>query len=385
MYYIESNKMYELLLCVPSFSERYSELLSSKKKNILYIKEVFDPSTFRYRAYNVKEAMSHSKNFSIHYFLTSEISYLFSLLSKISIVVFQRAKWSYELDSFIQKLKSLNIKIVFDIDDLIYMTKYIPGYINGISDYSEYKLDSLLAVSSRLDMVASSCDYFFTTTDFLKNKLMEDYHKEVFIYHNFLNKEQEIISKEIVEKRKYSSEKFIIGYFSGSNSHKRDLEILENDLIKLFDKYDDVYLKIVGLMDLSSSLKEYYEKGRILIENFVPYEELQYKMASVDLNIIPLRYTDFNACKSELKYFEASIVGTITCATDAYIYHDVIQNKKDGFLCDNMNWFNTLEYIYLNKDQLSKIRKNALEKCYRIYGVRRQQKLLESIYQQILF
>ena len=116
-----------------------------------------------------------------------------------------------------------------------------------------------------------------------------------------------------------------------------------------------MFFKIVGLMELSSSLKEYYEKGRILMENLVPYEELQYKMASVDLNIIPLRDNSFNSSKSELKYFEASVVGTVTCATNNCVYQDVICDQKDGFLCDNTHWFDTLEYIYLHRDQFSKI------------------------------
>ena len=47
------------------------------------------------------------------------------------------------------------------------------------------------------------------------------------------------------------------------------------------------------------------------MDKFVPYQELQYKIGSVDLNVIPLQKHEFNNCKSELKYFEASIVDKV--------------------------------------------------------------------------
>ena len=386
MYDIKNNHRYELLMILPSFSTRYSQLWKSTKKNIIYIKEEFDPSTFRYRALNVQEAMSTSNQYQVHLFLTEEIYSLYQLLDKIDIVIFQRAKWTFELSSFIFLLKQYHIKIVFDVDDLIYQPKYIPAYLNSISDSSEYKLNTLLAISERLNMVANQCDGFITTTEFLKKQLEKDYQKKCWVLPNFLNESQEKISKEIlqIKKNSFHKNKFIIGYFSGSNSHKRDLETIEDDLIKMMSKYDNVYLKIVGLMELSEPLKHWEEKGRIIIEDFVPYLELPYKIANVDVNIIPLQNNEFNACKSELKYFEASIVETITCASDNEVYKAVIHNKKDGFICSDYNWYETLEYIYLHPEESRKIAKAAYKKSIKQYSSSNQQEKIETIYNQLL-
>ncbi len=385
MYNIKNTKRYELLMVLPSFSTRYEELIRSNKKNILYVKEVFDPSTFRYRAYNVEEAMKTSEKYQIHYFLTEEIKNLYSQINKINMVVFQRAQWTIELNNFIKILKKYHIKIIFDVDDLIYKPKYVSSYLNSISDNSEYKLNSLLAISERLDMVAKECDSFITTTSFLKKSLEKDYHKKALVLPNFLNESQEEIAKEILKKKKdhYDKSKFIIGYFSGSNSHKRDLETIEEDLIKMMKKHSDVYLKIVGLMDLTEPLKLWQKKGRIIIDDFVPYEELAYKIASVDVNIIPLQNNSFNACKSELKYFEASLVETPTCASNNDVYRTIIKNQEDGFLCNEKDWYHTLETIYQNQEDMIKVGKKAYQKCKKLYSSKKQREKIEVIYDEL--
>ena len=235
-------------------------------------------------------------------------------------------------------------------------------------------------------MIASISDGFIVTTNALYKNIQKDFNKPTWILPNFLNEEQENESEEIVElkKKSYSDDKFIIGYFSGSNSHQRDLEIVESALVRLMDKYDDIYLKIVGFMNLSENFKKLKKEGKIIFDKFVPYEELQYKIGSVDLNIIPLQKHEFNDCKSELKYFEASIVDTISCATDNEVYRNIIKDGKDGFLCSEMDWYEKIEYIYLNRDKLNKIKQNANEKCYKVYGNKNQEYKITKLYDEII-
>ena len=86
---------------LPELSTRYTNLLNSIKKNVVYIKEVFDNSTFRYRTYNILESMERNKKYFVTAFLVRELHFLYKLVDKIDIIFLQRAKWSFELDSFI--------------------------------------------------------------------------------------------------------------------------------------------------------------------------------------------------------------------------------------------------------------------------------------------
>jgi hypothetical protein len=119
------------------------------------------------------------------------------------------------------------------------------------------------------------------------------------------------------------------------------------------------------------------------MSDYVPYEELQYEIGQVDLNIIPLQKHEFNDCKSELKYFEASIVNTLTCATDNVIYKNVITDGEDGFLSDETSWFEKIEYIYLNQDKLKHVVDNARNKCFNEYSSGEQEELIEKVYDDI--
>ena len=386
MYKISTDKRYEKFLNTPSFSERYSSLLNSNKKNVIYIKEEFEPSTFRYRAYNVEETFRDSKKYYVSYFLTSEIPNLYELIDKLDIVIFQRSKWTIEIESFITMLKYKGVKTAFDVDDAIYKTKYIKGYMESIGDNSKDNLKKKMDYAESLDKVASRVDFYITTNDYLKKKLESDYNKKVYVFHNYINKEQEEVAKKIVKDKSklYDDSKFVIGYFSGSYSHNKDLKVVEDTLVKLLKKYDDTYILIVGLMKLSDELNEFKEQGRVIFDPYVPYEELEYKIASVDVNIIPLQMNDFNECKSELKYFEASIVNTPTVACNNGTYGPIINNKIDGYLCNEDEWLDTLEYIYNNREESVKASSKACSKCLDIYGYKNQLKLIENIYDDIL-
>lgn len=386
MYRLKCDSEFDMQLDVPEFSTRYHQLLNSKKKNIIYIKDVFDNSTFRYRTYNVMEAMENNFKYFVTCFLVSELYSIYKLLSKIDLIILQRAKWSFELESFIRIVKEKKIPIVYDMDDLIYHTKYVPKYLNSIGDYRDFTVDSFFALSKRYELIASSSDGFIATTNDLKQHLECDFNKPVWLMPNFFNKEQEEESRKIclLKEKNYKRDKFVIGYFSGSNSHQRDLEIVESAIIKLMDKYPDIYLKIVGYMSLSKEFEKLKKDGRILIDKFVPFQELQYKIGEVDLNIIPLQNHEFNHCKSELKYFEASIVDVVSCATDNNVYHNIIEDGKDGFLCTEMDWYDKIEYVYLNYDKMKNVIKSAKNKCYQLYGNNRQEERILNLYDDII-
>ena len=386
MYNIKCQKKFDFDLKIDGFDDRFLKIINSTKKNVVYIKDVFDNSTFRYRTYNVIETMNNSNKYCVTCFLVDELNGIYNLIDKIDIFILQRAKWSFELSNFIHYLKKKNKIIIYDMDDLIYDIKYVPEYLNSISYYDEISIDSFFALATRYNLIIKECDGVIASTENLAKNIENDLQLPTWILRNYLNREQIDISNNIVDLKKdcYDSNSFVIGYFSGSNSHKRDLEIAEKALVKIMNKYDNIYLNIVGYMDLSDDLKKLEKKGRVKFLKFVPYEKLQYEIGQVDLNIIPLQKHEFNNCKSELKYFEASIVNTLSLATDNDVYKKIIKHGEDGFLTDELSWFENLEYIYLNRNKLSKIIDCANNKCHKLYDYDNQLKKIERIYDDII-
>ena len=224
MYDLNYEKEFEMELDISDFFYRYSNLLNSDEVNIIIIKDEFEPSTFRYRGYNVIQTMKDNNKYNVHCFIYEELDELYSSLDKFDLVILQRALWSFEIESFVSVLKNNNINVLFDIDDLIYCPHYIIEYFNNVSIYSEGFINLYFAYSKRLELIARMCDGFIVTTETLHDYVKKDFNKPVWVFHNYLNLEQEKVSENIVELKKdsYSNEKFLIGYFSGSASHKRE-------------------------------------------------------------------------------------------------------------------------------------------------------------------
>lgn len=383
MYRIERPKDFRMELDIDSFEVRLQKLLQTGKK-VVYIKNQFDNSTFRYRCFNVVQAMCGQKEYVVTYFLSSEIPSIYKFLRNIDILVLQRAMWDLNIENIISSASNLSIPVVYDVDDLIINPKYIPLYLNnlGIINKSDISFDIHFNFASKYFSIAEKCDSFIATNKFLGDILEKDFSKSVHIIPNFLNKQQEYHSLQIREKRIEDNSRFAMGYFSGSPSHFKDFSILVTDIKRFFKKYKNVFLKIVGHIDIPEELEEF--KDRINQVPFVSYEELQYEIGEVDVNLVPLQENLFNNCKSELKYFEAGIVNVISICSPTYVYNQIIDEGINGYIARDGEWFDKLDYIYQNRNSISRVVKRAFKTSLDLYGVRNQSTRIRETYDSVL-
>lgn len=383
MYNIDRPKDFNMELNVDSFEVRLQKLLKRGKK-VVYIKNQFDNSTFRYRCFNVVQAMSKQEKYVITYFLSSEIPSILKYLQEVDILIMQRAMWDLNIENIIYSAKNLGIPVAYDVDDLIINPKYVPLYLNnlGIINNLDISFDVHFNFASKYYAVATKCDVFITTNNFLGDILKRDFQKDVYIIPNFLNREQEHHSEIIRKNKTKSSGSFMLGYFSGSPSHKEDFNLITSDIRNFLKKYKDSLLKIVGHIDIPEALREF--EDRIIQVPFVSYEELQYEIGVVDVNLVPLQQNLFNNCKSELKYFEAGIVNVVSCCSPTYVFKKIVKDGENGFLCREGEWFAKLDYIHQNRDKISKIIKNACKTSSDMYSVDSQTEKITRVYDSIL-
>jgi len=93
-------------------------------------------------------------------------------------------------------------------------------------------------------------------------------------------------------------------------------------------------------MDFNDDLRDY--RSRV---EFVPFQDfinLQAVIGATEVNIVPLQDNPFTNCKSELKYFEAAVVGTVTIASPIYSFASAIDDGANGYLANSYEWFNKL-------------------------------------------
>ena len=58
---------------------------------------------------------------------------------------------------------------------------------------------------------------------------------------------------------------------------------------------------------------------------------------------MPLQSNTFTNCKSELKYFEAAIVGTVSIASPTYTYASAIQESRNGYIAHGHQWLSVIQ------------------------------------------
>ena len=90
---------------------------------------------------------------------------------------------------------------------------------------------------------------------------------------------------------------------------------------------------------------------------FHDYVNLQRLLGSVEFNLMPLQSNAFTDCKSELKYFEAASVGTLSIASPGFTYRGAIQHGENGYLAKAHEW---TEVIMRAIDQMDEYERMAM-------------------------
>lgn len=358
---------------------RYGAFCDAKKQNkkcALYIYDQADTSTFRYRAYNVMQYTTQSERWCAQYFFArTERDEIMRLIPECDLLIIVRLRWTHFTEEIITRAHLLGKKVLFDADDLIFDTNYLGLVTNTLNtDFrdiasSEIHYDFWFAMIGRTQLTASKTDGFITTNPYLGQKFTEKFGKPYSIIRNTLNKEQLEASEWFSSQRTRSKDApFTIGYFSGTPSHINDFLMVAPELKNFLIDHPNSHLKVVGFMDFPEFMQDLLTNGRISFIPLVDFIELQRLTADVDVSIVPLVVNDFTNCKSELKYFEAAIVNTLTIASPNYTYTHAIKHGETGFLCQPGEWYDTLKKIYRNEVDCASIIKNARKHALETYS-----------------
>jgi glycosyltransferase involved in cell wall biosynthesis len=294
-----------------------------------------------------------------------------------------RSRYSLQLAHLISMFKARGKKVHFDIDDLVFDSQYVPLVLHSLSlDLNNNQhLTDWFGYCARMGEVLRMADSAICTNSFLAEKIAHFHSIPVHVIPNFMNQAQLEYSEKIVSIKACTLSKandFTLGYFSGSPSHWHDFEIIEDTLVNLFRKYKHVRLTLVGYIKASSKLNGFRE--RIDYYPFHNYVALQKLIAQVDVNLVPLQINDFTNCKSELKYFEASIVKTLTVASNAFTYLNAIRDGQNGKICLAHQWFDVLSAIIEGSSAYSRYTDTAYDHSKQCYSWKNQYAALDRVF-----
>ena len=335
------------------------------KKDILYIVEDIKSAQFRYRVYNMMQLFNGDKKWNVEYITIDQYADGKEMIEAANLIVIERqtAK-NGDILKIIKEAHRRKKKILFDLDDLIFDYRDLLLLMGATNSKN---LLYWLSYFWGIRRIAKRVDGFLCTNEFLAKKIGRSFDRPAKVIPNSLNKEQVNYSKKCLDGKKTSSKDFIIGYFSGSPTHAKDFRMIEPELIGFLNKYKDSKLRVVGYMDFSNQMKKMIDSKKVETIDSVNYLELQKQISEVSVNIAPLVINDFTNCKSELKYFEAAIVETVTIASPNYSFSRAIADGKNGFLAKEGEWMEKLEYLHNSKKDSLRIAKNARRETLKKY------------------
>jgi glycosyltransferase involved in cell wall biosynthesis len=319
-------------------------------RRVAYFYEKPDNSTFRYRAYNMVQVLGASvaeSGVSAGYFFATDGDRIDHVLDLADVIVLCRMRYDATISHIVGRARAAGKPVFYDVDDLVFDTDLTHLILGTLAQDFKHPgvWDHWFAYISRIGTTLRLCDAAITTNPHLAERITAYSGKPAFVVPNFMNWQQLDFSRQLYEDKQargFARNGLChIGYFSGTPTHKRDFDVAVPALAALLARRDDLRLLVVGYLTLPPALERFRE--RILQYSLHDFVNLQRIVSLVEINIVPLVDNVFTACKSELKYFEAAAVGTVTVASPSPTYGRAITHGVNGWLASSLEWEERIE------------------------------------------
>lgn len=240
------------------------------------------------------------------------------------LVIFQRdfSKVFTEYQSVLQHAHDIGTPVVLDLDDhLLALPSTHPDRLSGVFTGS---LVALFCAIMEVDAI--------TVTSPILKEVLEPFNPNIFVLPNYLDSN----IWHFRQPEPTNNQDPIRILFMGTPTHKPDLEMISDALVRVAEKYGDHVEFIFCGAEPPDKL------AGIKSTNHVPMRIYDYRSfvneiqkIEADIAIAPLGNNLFDRCKSPLKYFEYTALGLPGIYSKVEPYSAVIEDKKVGFLAES--------------------------------------------------
>jgi glycosyltransferase involved in cell wall biosynthesis len=359
---VRSNGLFGSAKKVFGYVQKYRAAFSVAPGEILFIASGVGDSA-HFRTWNVAEELR------LHGFRASvtivDNPQLLELVDQFKIFIFHKTVYSEKIAKVVEKIKTQKKAIIFDTDDL----NFDPAYwaqIDYLKNAGKNEKAQYAKGLGREILEDSYVKVVTTTTTYLA-KILEQKGKKVFVVKNKICNAELEIANRLWEVGKKSKDDFVyLGYFSGTPSHNKDFATITGALVAVMRKYKNTKLILAGPLDQESALNEFVDK--IIALTLVPRGEHYRNIQKADINLVPLESAPFCEAKSELKFFEAGILGIPTVAMRNETFAGAIEDGVTGFLAGNkLEWTEKLGQLIEDADLRKTMGERAREKTLKDY------------------
>lgn len=283
------------------------------------------------------------------------------------VVIFYRVPAVVQVIKAIAQVNTTGKLSLYEIDDLLFAPEYPPsidsygGYVSLATHRELTRGMSLFNAAARL------CRQGIASTEPLRvelAKLVRD--NTCWLHRNGLDRLNKI---RTIDK----SFKSTIDIFYGSGTQAHNTDFIEQALPaieRVLSETPNARLVVVGYLRLPTTFtKRYADQFNQLpaVDSVQGYWSL---LEQADINIAVLHDDTVNACKSELKWFEAGCFAIPSVLSSTANYRDVVNNGVDGFLASTEDdWYSALKKLVDDKSLRDKVGEAAQKRATTDYSL----------------
>lgn len=324
----------------PQTSEKWIQLVSSTRRPRVAIVSGCGGDSRRYRCEHLIESLQILGGDGIlldaQQALPADAS---TMLSNLEGVIFHRAAWSPLVENIIHEAKRLNKFLLFDTDDLVFDVHEDPSQDEGVGRFGKGQAIALQFKTMQ------ACQQVITSTGFLKSRA-ESLGLPATTLRNGYS--AQMLAYARATRMRRCHDKIVLGYASGTPTHDRDLEIIEQGLVWTLEHYSQVEIHLMGYIRKPQSLAAF--GSRVQRRPFVHWSALPQRLRDIDINLAPFSQDSlFSKGKSALKHMEAALVAVPTIASPMPAYLNAIESGKNGLIAQtDVDWRDHLQYLIEN-------------------------------------
>jgi len=356
-----------------------SSTIADRHFNVIFAIGCWEGESKRYRVHNLAEGLTRL-GYNVHVMPYQQIGTLPNQNVKADVVVLFRAPYDLTVgvDAFLKYAKVRHIKVVFDVDDLVFEPDVI-DQIDGFRLLPKVEQQQYIAGVHQYRQLLLAADLVTVPTEFLRARV-EQLGKAVALIPNSINEAQQTIAAEILSKPRAAREIVRIGYFSGSRTHQNDFAQCADALFDVMENHSNTVLRVVGYLDLDPRWNAF--GNRIERVEFQSYQAMLHVLNECDINIAPLDCESvFCQGKSELKFFEAGLLGIPTVASSTDTFARAIESGANGFtVLSQQQWMDVLSRLVSSRELREMIGARARETALGRFAVQEVAQVARSVY-----
>ncbi|WP_430459464.1 hypothetical protein ACQUQU_09620 [Thalassolituus sp. LLYu03] len=224
-------------------------------------------------------------------------------LSGYTHLIAHRPQDSFRLRRYLKKADLLGIRCIVDFDDLLFrpdLAAESPSVLSGTMD-----LRTAQRENSAYLKALRRFRYCWVSTDRLKAHAEQAAPGiQVDVCYNQMSARWTALSTPVAASERMRNK--VIRYMPGTAHHRQDFARIQKVLVNILETHPDIRLEVMGELEVDERA---FPAGQFSRLPYVSYDELPEFIASSWLTIAPLEDTEFNRCKSGLKFWESGIFG----------------------------------------------------------------------------